>query len=91
MRDFEFSSPSYAIFSKTCLAGRGVYDQSKGTLRPVERPLDTKFPKFQRGLQPVGRGIRTGRNTTGQNFLENQNKDPPRLLLAQTWKFSNEF
>ena len=27
-RDFEFSSPSYARFSKMCLAGRGAFDMS---------------------------------------------------------------
>ena len=68
-----------------------IYDRSNGVFGPVELPPDAKFTKFQRGLRPVEGGIRTDRNTPGQNFLENQNKDPPRLLLAQTWKFSNEF
>ena len=36
--DFEFSSPSYARFSKMCLAGRGALDMSNGTSRHVECP-----------------------------------------------------
>ena len=28
-RDFEFSSPSYACFTKMCLAGKGALDMSK--------------------------------------------------------------
>ena len=37
-RDFEFSSPSYARFSKMCLAGRGALDMSSGASRHVECP-----------------------------------------------------
>ena len=37
-RDFEFSSPSYARFSKMCLAGRGALDMSSGESRHVECP-----------------------------------------------------
>ena len=37
-RDFEFSSPSYARFTKMCLAGRGALDMSNGTSRQVECP-----------------------------------------------------
>ena len=37
-RDFEFSSPSYARFSKMCLAGRGALDMSNWTSRHVECP-----------------------------------------------------
>ena len=37
-RDFEFSSPSYARFSKMCLTGRGALDMSSGASRHVEIP-----------------------------------------------------
>ena len=42
-RDFEFSSPSYARFSKMCLAGRGALDMSNGTSRHVECPSGGTF------------------------------------------------
>ena len=37
-RNFEFSSPSYARFSKMCLAGRGAFDMSNWAFRHVENP-----------------------------------------------------
>ena len=37
-RNFEFSSPSYARFSKMCLAGRGALNMSNWTSRHVECP-----------------------------------------------------
>ena len=36
--DFEFSSPSYARFSKMCLADRGAFDMSNWDFRHVENP-----------------------------------------------------
>ena len=36
--DFEFSSPSYARFTKMCLAGRGALDISNWASRHVEMP-----------------------------------------------------
>ena len=38
-RDFEFSSPSYACFTKMCLVGRGALDMSNGASRHVEGDL----------------------------------------------------
>ena len=38
VHDFEFSSPSYARFTKMCLAGRGALDMSSGASRHVECP-----------------------------------------------------
>ena len=38
VRDFEFSSPSYARFTKMCLAGRGALDMSNGASQHVECP-----------------------------------------------------
>ena len=37
-RDFEFSSLSYARFTKMCLAGRGALNMSNGASRHVEYP-----------------------------------------------------
>ena len=37
-RNFEFCSPSYARFSKVCLAGRGALHMSNGPSRHVECP-----------------------------------------------------
>ena len=42
-RDFEFSSSSYACFSKMCLAGRGALDMSNWTSRHVECPSGGTF------------------------------------------------
>ena len=38
VRDFEFSSLSYARFSKMCLADRGAFDMSNWKFRHVENP-----------------------------------------------------
>ena len=38
VRDFEFSSPSYACFTKMCLAGRGALDMSNRASRHIEIP-----------------------------------------------------
>ena len=39
MRAFEFSSPSYARFTKMCLAGREAFDMSNWAFRHIEMPL----------------------------------------------------